>query len=350
MLRSLSAFALLVLATPAFAQSQPAPAPAPAPEKKFPVVKAGATLFGQWAMDLSEGAAGANEFAVSRVYLISRAELSEALSMRVTLDADTLKTTTISVPNADGTTTDTTVPADTKVRAYVKHAYLEWKTPASGVKVRAGMTDTAWAPYHDGFLGTRYLSKEAGDLYKWHSTADLGVMVHGDHAKGLLGWQLGVVNGEGYDKPEIDASKTVQARVTVDPLAKGGSIQLPISAHASQSFGGEGDAIQLLGGGVGLKMPYLGFWGEVLTRAEGDERGLLLSVTALPRVPKVGGLIARVDRLDADTSGSGEEELRLVGGVYRDFMDKVSLAATFERAAVGEEAEQGVYLKMQAGF
>ena len=73
-------------------------------------------------------------------------------------------------------------------------------------------------------------------------------------------------------------------------------------------------------------------------------------MTAMPRVPKVGGLIARVDRLDADTSGSGEEELRLVGGVYRDFLDKVSLAATFERAAVGDEADQGVYLKMQAGF
>lgn len=339
----LSTLTLLTLvSTPALAQEA---------EKKFPVLKPGAQIFGHWGMDLSEGADGANAFAISRVYTWTRAEVSDSLAVRVTLDADTLKATTVAVPGADGTTTTYTAAGDTKVRVFVKHAYLEWKAPAgTGLKVRAGMAETPWAPYHDQFMGTRWLSREAADSVRWHSTADLGVQVMGSHAKGLVDWQVGLVNGEGFDAPEVDASKTGQVRVTVDPLGPKGKLALPISGYFSQSVGGEADAIQMFGGAAGFRMPYLGFWGEYVMRTQGDVSGSMISVAALPRVPKVAGLIARVDLHDPSLDTDGDEVLKLVGGVTRDVMDRISVGATFERSSTEAATTQGVFVKMQAGF
>lgn len=335
----LSALACSV-ALPAFAADDPG-------EKKFPVVKPGVTLFAHYGLDLSDGSAGYNEFGLDRAYLFLKTDVSKQLSMRLTLDADLLKGATITIPAADGSTSDVTV--DTKTRVFVKHAYLEWKAGKSGVKARFGMSDTAWAPYGDGFWGQRYISKSVGDANKFVSTSDLGVQFLGEHAGGLVEWQAGVINGEGYGKPEIDASKTLQARVTVDPLAKTKGMKLPISGFFSQDVGGDGDLTTLYAGAVGYKMPYVTFWGEYMGRSEAGESGSLISVAVVPRIPKVLNVIARVDRVDPAASASDDETLTVIGGVSRDFYDKISAAATYEMST-GASENMGVYLRMQAGF
>ena len=318
-------------------------------EKKYPSVKPGMLVYGQWGMNLSEGANGANAFDLTRAYFFAKADLSNTVAMRITLDADRQKAQTLTLTNADGTTTDYTVAADPKMRVFVKHAYAEWKA-AEGIKLRAGMTDTAWTSMYDGFVNTRYLFKSPADANKFVSTADLGLQVHGEHAKGLVNWQAGVINGEGFANPEIDASKTIQARVTIDPLAgKEKKMGLPISAFFSQDVGGEGEPVTLYSGAVGFKMPALAAWAEYDGKSQAGEGSSIISATVVPKIPKVMYFVARFDRFDA-SSADGDEAMTIVGGVGKDFMDKVSAAATFERTSVGDAATQGLYLKMQAGF
>jgi len=307
-----------------------------------PTVKMGGVIYAHWGMDLSEGADGANAFDLSRVYLTARGDLNDHLATRVTLDADRIKP--VETDAGD-------LSIDTKTRVFVKHAYLEWKDVGPGVKARFGMVDTAYLPYYDQFWGWRFVSKSAGDEAKWLDTADLGFQFMGTHAKGLVDWQAGVLNGEGYGKLEVDASKTAQARISVDPLAPGGSMNLPISGFVSQSFLGEADAITVYGGGVGFKQDYVKVWGEFLGRSEGGTSGTLISATVMPRIPDVLTIGARFDRLDPDSSTDGDSSTKIIAGVGHDFYERVSAVVDYERVTPeGGDPTHGVYLKMQAGF
>lgn len=313
-----------------------------ADDKPQPTVKMGGVVFAHWGLDLTEGADGANAFDLDRAYLTARGELTEHLATRLTLDADRIKPVE----------TDTgEYSVDTKTRVFVKHAYLEWKGIAPGVKARFGMTDTAFVPVYDQFWGWRFVSKAAADEAKWLDTADLGVQFMGDHAKGLVGWQVGLINGEGYGKVEVDASKTAQARVTVDPLAPGGSMKLPVTGFVSQSFLGEADTVTMYGGAVGFQQDYVKVWGEFLGRSEGGASGTLITATVMPSVPKVVTFLGRFDRLDPDSSAEGDSSTKLIVGAGHEFFERVTAAVDYERVTPeGGDAAQGVYLRMQAGF
>jgi hypothetical protein len=333
---------LLLLALPvALAQSAPTPPPADKPQ---PTVKVGGVVFAHYGYDLTEGADGYNSFDLDRAYLTARAELTPHLATRLTLDADRLKP-------VDVAGTDTTV--DTKLRVFVKHAYLEWKDAGPGVKLRFGMADTAWAPYYDQFWGHRYVAKHAADDAKLIDTSDLGIQVMGEHGKGLVSWQAGLINGEGYGKVEVDASKTAQARLTVDPLGPNADFDLPISGFVSQSFLGEADPVTMYAGAVGFKMKYGLAWAEYFGRSSGGASARVVSVTVAPKVPKVLEVLARVDLVDGDTAKADDGSTKLIVGVGHDFFERVSAMATYERTtaeAAPDAPTHGVFLRMQAGF
>lgn len=327
---------LLLASSLALAEDKPAAPPAP-------TVKMGGVVFAHYGFDLSDGADGYNSFDLDRVYLTARGELTEHLATRVTLDADRIKP--IDVAGTD-------VSVDTKTRVFVKHAYLEWKKVAPGVKLRFGMADTAWAPYYDTFWGYRFLAKSAADENKFVDTSDLGIQAMGEHAKGVVNWQVGIINGEGYGKVEVDASKTVQARITVDPLAPQKGMNLPINGFVSQSFGGDGDTITLYGGAVGFKMKYGVAWAEYLGRSSAGVSGQIISATLMPKIPDILTIVGRLDMVDPDTGAQGDATTKIIAGVGHEFFEKVTAVATFERQSLEgvDAASQGVFLRMQAGF
>ncbi|MFZ5479335.1 MAG: hypothetical protein ACOZNI_21395 [Myxococcota bacterium] len=301
-----------------------------------PSVKPSATVFFHYGYDLSD-AAGFNEFAFDRGYFRIDAEGSERFGGRLTLDADRMKAT-----DATGE------PLDTKYRVFVKHAYVEARELPLDVKLRAGVVDTPYAPFYDSFWGNRYIAKSMVDENKVLDTADLGVGLWGKHAGGVVDWNLSLLNGEGYAKLEADAGKAVQARVTVDPLAAGEVASLPITGFASYS-GGESPVVTYVGA-AGFQMPYVAAWGEYVGREEGGATGAGWSATLNPRLPDVLGLVARYDRWDPDADAKGDDVTKLIGGVEKDFSDKIALALTYERTVTGGAGAHGVYARMGAGF
>ncbi|MDP2311991.1 MAG: hypothetical protein Q8P41_03735 [Pseudomonadota bacterium] len=312
---------------------------------KFPIVKPGGMIFARYQYDLTDGAEGANAFAVDRVYLRTDVAINKRFAARITLDADRMK------PLEFGDGTEATF--DTKYRVFVKHAYLAVKD-LGPLELRAGMIDTPYAPYYDGFTDNRYITKSFADEFGLLDTADLGVALLGKHGDGLVDWNLSLLNGEGYGKVEVDAGKSVQARVTVDPLAKMEDRALPLTGFAAYS-GHPTTGIPTLtwAGAAGFQMPRLLVWAEVMGKSEGDKSGFGYSGTLNPRLPKYAGLVFRYDHWDPDGATDDDATTALIGGVEKDFLDKVAVAVTYERSwadAMPQAAEHGIVVHMQAGF
>ncbi|MFZ5479334.1 MAG: hypothetical protein ACOZNI_21390 [Myxococcota bacterium] len=314
-------------------------------EPKFPVVKPSGVIFTHYGYDLTDGADGFNEFALDRAYVRVDADIAKRWATRVTLDADHVATT-----DSAGDAVDVS-----KLRVFVKHAYVEARDfGLPGVKIRGGMIETAYAPWWDNFWGNRYLAesfpKEAGLM----DTADLGIGAWGKHAKGAVDWNLSLVDGEGYKNLEDDKGKQVMARVTVNPLAKGGKASLPITGFASWDT----DAVAKTStvnaiGGAGFEIPRLLVWGEFDYTTTDGTSGTGYSATLNPRLPKYAGLVVRYDHFDPDTGASGDSGDRILAGVEKDFLEKVSLGLMYERGwaeGAADTPSHGVFLRAQAGY
>ena len=317
-----------------------------ADDKPKPEVDLGATVFARYGYVLTDGSDGYNEFAIDRAYLFGKAKISKRLAARVTLDVGRFDAL------VDSTGAEYTL--DTKHRAYLKHAYLEWKDWAPGMSLRAGMIDTPLVPYEEKFLGTRYIGKVFTDDQKLLGSADLGINVTGEHVGGVVSWGAAVMNGEGYDKPEQNAGKSLQARLSVDPLAKKDKSRLPITAFVNfNDQGPDDDAILTYVGALGYKMPFVTVWGEYVGRSQGDVSGSGYSATLLPGMPKYGYLVARYDHFDPDGATDDDASDKITVGLGHDFTDKVALALTYERAtaeAAPDAPAHAAVAHLQAGF
>lgn len=307
----------------------------------LPKIKVSGMIFASWRLD---PVSLDNAVSLDRAYLTAQATLTEHLATRLTLDADHMKPVELD----DGSE----LTLDTKYRVFVKHAYVEGRW--SAVRLRAGVIDTPYTPFYDNFVGIRYVTESFPKASKVLETADLGASVAGTHLDGRLDWTVAVLNGEGYGKLEVDAGKAAQARVTFDPLAAGGKMNLPITGFVSVS--GQptvGTPVVTWIAAAGFKHPYVVAWAEYLGVSQGETAGGGWSGTANPRLPKVGGLIFRYDHFDPDLKTEDDASDTLVAGVSHDFFEKVSLAATYEQLiaeATPESPDRSVVLHLQAGF
>lgn len=100
---------------------------------------------------------------------------------------------------------------------FVKHAYVQLKlSPA--LWLRAGAADLPWVPWGEDRNGLRYVENELLDRTGFGTSADWGLHVGGETQKGLLSYQVSVVNGRGYGDLTRSQAPTVEARVSSQPL------------------------------------------------------------------------------------------------------------------------------------
>jgi len=318
-------------------------------------VRVGGLIFSHVGADLSEEAEGASEFDIDRVYLNFKARVSDSFSTRVTTDVGRENTQSIETTDATGAAVETEVPEDTKIRVYLKYAYLEWKTPLDGVKTRFGAAGTPLVGYADNFWGHRYVSRAFTDANRIFDSSDIGVHVLGKHSDGLWNWQASLMNGEGYGSPEENPGKTAQGRVSLDPLSGNDGGSLPISGIASTEVLNLEDveSTTILGGALGYKMDNLVVWGEYITQSQGERSGAGYSAVVMPRVPDVANLVLRYDHWDPDTASELDSSNKLIAGLSKDFEKKISAALLWEQETPEDTAaatSQGVFIRSQAGF
>jgi hypothetical protein len=207
----MTAAVTLGLVPNAWAQA-PAPAAPPAP----PAINLGAVVFYDYTYALAPettDAAGqdihANGFNVARTYLNVTGRISPIVSFRVTPD--------ITRTSNSGGTTDGSLTFRLKY-GYAQFDLDQFTGAWTGTWIRAGIQQT---PFIDGaesvyryrFQGTMFAERDGG-----MSSADAGVSAHTNLPKGYGDVHVGLYNGEGYTKAEVNDQKALMLRATVRPL------------------------------------------------------------------------------------------------------------------------------------
>jgi len=101
-------------------------------------------------------------------------------------------------------TTDFTYDSTTKAtQLFVKRAYLQTNLLGDALIVRAGGADLPWVPFVEALYGYRYVEKELLDSYGFGGSADWGVHVLGSLWDNHVGYQLSIVDGQGFKIPAI---------------------------------------------------------------------------------------------------------------------------------------------------
>jgi len=195
----LTSIVLLSLSGAALAQTAANPAGTPA-TGDFPVVTFGVTSFLQFDAELHESN-GYNAFDVTRGYFNVKARLTDRVSVRFTPDVRP--------------TTDASLDRNLALR--LEYASLDAKV-TDGVSFMFGLHEMPWLTFEESVNRYRVIGPFFAErLGLIPGPTDLGASVRA--TGGRTDVHVGVYNGEGYGRAEIDKYKSIDGRVTLRPFS-----------------------------------------------------------------------------------------------------------------------------------
>jgi len=196
----LTAIVVLSLCVSAFAQ-EPQGAAATPPVPAAPVVTFGVVSFLQYDAELHESN-GYNAFDVTRGYLNIQARLTDRVRVRFTPDVRP--------------TTDASLNQNLALR--LEYASLDAKV-TDGVSILFGLHEMPWLTFEESVNRYRVLGPFFAErMGLIPGPTDLGVSVKATGERTEV--HVGVYNGEGYGRAEIDKYKSIDGRVTLRPFSK----------------------------------------------------------------------------------------------------------------------------------
>ena len=171
------------------------------PVTNFPVVTFGVVSFLQYDAELHE-ANGYNAFDVTRGYLNIQARLSDRVRVRFTPDVRP--------------TTDASLNQNLALR--LEYSSLDVKA-SDGVSIMFGLHEMPWLTFEESLNRYRVIGPFFAErLGLIPGPTDLGVSVKATGERTEV--HVGVYNGEGYGRAEIDKYKSVDGRATFRPFAE----------------------------------------------------------------------------------------------------------------------------------
>ncbi|MBE6304685.1 MAG: porin [Bacteroidales bacterium] len=117
--------------------------------------------------------------------------------------------------------------------AYIKNAQVSWKT--GNLTLNGGLISTTQFNFQEKFWGYRYVLKSMQDMYKFGSSADLGVSAAYKFTPWLSADAI-IVNGEGYKKIQNKDGLNYGLGVTLTPV-KGFQVRLYGGINESREAG-----------------------------------------------------------------------------------------------------------------
>lgn len=167
----------------------------------FPVVTFGVVSFLQYAAELHESD-GYNAFDVTRGYFNVQARLSDRVRVRFTPDVRP--------------TTDASLDRNLALR--LEYASLDVQA-TDGIAVMFGLHETPWLTFEESLNRYRVLGPMFAErLELIPGATDLGASVKAVRDRTEV--HVGVYNGEGYGRAEVDAYKSIDGRATFRPFAE----------------------------------------------------------------------------------------------------------------------------------
>ncbi len=286
--------------------------PAVALAQGSPTVKVGGVVYGHYQYFLSDDAGDSNNFDITRAYLNVTGEFGHGVSGRVTADIYRWE--------------------DGSLAYRLKYAYAGYTPEGSGLTFKLGQIHTPWVDFEEAIWDFRMQGTIALDRNGYLTSSDFGAGIDGTWGKDAVTAQVGIYNGEGYNRTPGDKRKDVAGRISVrlvptDDMSRAGGLRLSAFGHHGVPTGGgvRDRALAMLS----YRSKLLTLAGEyAITRDRLDDpappalpeaatrRGEVVTAFAVLRVPDTPVmLISRVDVVNPDVDVSGDRRTRYIGGV-----------------------------------
>ncbi len=153
------------------------------------------------------------DFQLKRAYLIVDHKFNNTWSANITSD----------------TTYDSVTGA---TQLFIKKLYLQGKLNDAFV-VRAGASDMPWVPFVEKLYGYRYVENVMIDRTKFGTSTDWGLHAFGTFDNGIFGYQVSVVDGNGYKKPSMGVIYTNPTNTSAAPCCQTANVDIEARVNAS---------------------------------------------------------------------------------------------------------------------
>jgi hypothetical protein len=311
----------LIRADIAAAQGTPPPTPS---------VTVGGVVYAQYLYQLKDTSAHANNFDITRSYINVIGKFPSGLGTRVTADI---------YRNTDGSL------------AYrLKYAYAGYTPEGSALTFKLGQIHTPWLDWEEALWDYRLQGQMALERGGYMSSSDFGLGVDGNWGKDKVNAQVGLYNGENYNKAPGDKRKDAMGRVSVrvldtDDGSRVGGLRLTGYTQVGKPTGG-GIRDRFVGM-VSYRSKMLTLAGEYARTKDRQDAptapalpnpttidGQVLSVFGVARIPRTNAaLLARVDITDPDKDLSNNRQTRFIAGASYQLTPALRLLADVDNVS-----------------
>jgi hypothetical protein len=286
-----------------------------------PTVTVGGVGYAQYLYQLHKDSvtnSNLNNFDVTRAYINIIGKFSSGVGARITPDI---------YRNTDGS-----------LAFRLKYAFASWTPEGSPLTLNLGQTQTPWLDWEEALWdyrmqGTMPLERFRGPSGAGYlSSSDFGFRIDGKFNLDMVNFQVGVYNGETYNKAEGDQHKDIEGRLSVrvlesDDHSRVGGLRITAYGAIGKPTGG-GRRNRFIGL-LSYRSKLFTLGAEYARVSDSLSNGPPATGTATPltngniysaygvlNIPnsKVG-LIARVDLQDPSTKVTNDHQTRVLGGV-----------------------------------
>jgi hypothetical protein len=310
-----------------------------------PTVTVGGVGYAQYLYQLHQDSVTSshlNNFDVTRAYINVIGKFGSGVGARITPDI---------YRNTDGS-----------LAFRLKYAFASWTPEGSPLTLNLGQTQTPWLDWEEGLWDYRMQGTMA--LERFHnpagagylSSSDFGFRLDGKFNLDMVNFQVGVYNGETYNKAEGDQHKDLEGRLSVrvletDDHSRVGGLRITAYGAVGKPTGG-GRRNRFIGL-VSYKSKLFTLGAEYARVSDSLANGPPIGGAATPltdgniysaygvlNIPnsKVG-LIARFDLQDPSTKVSNDHQTRVIGGVSYQVNQNLRVLADIDNLTL----QSGVY-------
>jgi len=210
----------------------------------------------------------------------------------------------------------------TRLVVFLKKAQINYKT--SYGKVSMGLIGTNTYGVQEKNWGYRFIEKSSIDLYKYSSTADIGIGFSRLLIENL-NINLQVVNGEGYTQPQGDKYHKISVNTIYgeQKLDNNDGYNAGIVYSTEATDGDPTNMISAFGGFAGMGLRF-GAEYDMLTK--GDTESSIISVSANYSFMDNKDIFLRYDIYDGDTSVDKDGSSYIITGILLSCGNGLSVA------------------------
>lgn len=310
-------------------------------EAQAPTVTVGGVAYAQYQYQLRDTANHVNNFDVTRAYINVIGKFAYGIGTRVT--ADIFRST------------------DGSLSYRLKYAYATWNPEGSALTWKLGQMHTPLLDWEEHLWDYRMQGQMALERGGYMSSSDFGFGVDGNWGFDKVNMQLGVYNGENYNRAPGDQRKDLMGRVSVrlvgsDEGGRDGGLRLTGYSQVGKPTGG-GTRERYMGM-LSYRSKALVLAAEYATTTDSTGaigttaatkyiKGTVTSLFGVFKIPSTKlSLIARVDITDANTDATkdattklaDDKSTRLIAGVSYTISSNLRLLADLDHLSYQNDA------------